>query len=531
MPTLDWIGKQAVVNHHRKVPYRLLRCDKKLSSGDPNSGNLLVQGDNLEALQALRPYYAGKVKCIYIDPPYNTGNEGWIYNDNVNSPEIKQWLGEVVGKEAEDLTRHDKWLCMMYPRLALLREFLTEDGSIWISMDDSSFHLLRALMDEIFGRSRFIATCVWQKRYSRENRGSIGDVHEYLLVYAMNPDRFKTARNRVPLDEENAAVYRNPNNDPNGRWRAIPMTAQGHRPNQMYRITTPSGRELTPPAGRCWSTLEPEFLALRSKGRIWFGTRGDSAPGVIRYLHEVEGLVPWTWWPHDDAGHTDEAKKEAMQFAGEGEAFDTPKPERLMKRIIEISTNPGDIVLDSFAGSGTTAAVSQKMNRQWITVENGVTASTLIPKRLSAVINGDDPRGITSQVNWKGGGGFHYCSLGPSLFDASGQISEDVRFADLAAHVFFAETGSPLPKRPNGKTPLLGVHQGRAIYLLFNGVLGDRRPAGGNVLTHAIVEDLPPHPDGGGQRIVFAEACRLGENALASYGITFRQLPFDLKIG
>ena len=204
MPTLDWIGKKAVVNHHREVPYRLINCDKEKSVGDPDAGNLLVQGDNLEALKALLPYYAGKVKCIYIDPPYNTGNEGWVYNDNVNSPEIRAWLGSVVGKEAEDLSRHDKWLCMMYPRLRLLKEFLTEDGSIWISIDDVEAHSLRTLLDEMFGRPNFIASIAWQKRYSRENREAIGDAHESILVYAKDPLLFKTARNLIPITDAQA---------------------------------------------------------------------------------------------------------------------------------------------------------------------------------------------------------------------------------------------------------------------------------------------------------------------------------------
>ena len=219
MPTLDWIWKRAVVNHHKAVPYRLVKCDQELSAGAAGEGNLLVEGDNLHALKALLPYYGGKVKCIYIDPPYNTGNEGWIYNDNVNAPEIKRWLGQVVGKEAEDLSRHDKWLCMMYPRLVLLRQFLSKDGSIWISIDDNEVQNLRALMDEIFGKQRFVATCIWQKRYSRENREAIGDVHEYLVVYAENPELFKQSRNRVPLTEEQAKIYKNPNDDPRGRWR------------------------------------------------------------------------------------------------------------------------------------------------------------------------------------------------------------------------------------------------------------------------------------------------------------------------
>jgi len=538
MPTLDWIGKQAVVGHHRRVPYRLLHCDRALSAGDPDAGNLLVQGDNLEALKALLPYYAGQVKCIYIDPPYNTGNEGWIYNDNVNSPEIRRWLGETVGKEAEDLSRHDKWLCMMYPRLALMLEFLHPDGSIWINMDDSSIGLLRVLMDELFSRNRFVATCIWQKRYSRENRGSIGDVHEYILVYAADPSRFKISRNRVPLDEKSAAVYKNPNDDPKGRWRAIPMTAQGFRPNQMYTVTTPSGRTLEPPQGRCWSMLEPEFLRLRDEGRIWFGKKGDAAPGVIRYLDEVEGLVPWTWWPHDDVGHTDEAKKEALTFAGSGDAFDTPKPERLMKRIIEIATNPGDLVLDVFAGSGTTGAVAQKMGRRWILGESEQYAKTLLAKRLTAVIDGSDPGGVTASTNWKGGGGFRYCALGKPLFDEHGDIAEEVTFADLARHVFFTETGSPMPKEPRKNNPLLGAFEDRAIYLLFNGVLGDKRPDGGNVLTAAVLAELPEPPAsaldaaGGGRpmRVVYGEGCRLGAARLKREGVVFKQVPYEVKV-
>lgn len=375
MPTLDWIGKSAVVNHHRKVPYHLLRCDRELSAGDADAGNLLVQGDNLLALKALLPYYAGKVKCIYIDPPYNTGNEGWIYNDNVNSPEIRQWLRQTVGKEGEDLSRHDKWLCMMYPRLVLLREFLTDDGAIFASIDDNEVHTLRVLMNEIFGTQRFVATIAWQKRYSRENRGAIGDAHEYILVYAKDIEQFKATRNRVPMDARQAKVYKNPNNDPRGRWRGIPMTAQGYRPNQMYPITTPSGKVVTPPKGRCWSTIEPEFEKLRSAGRIWFGKNGSSAPSIIRYLDEVPGLVPWTWWPHDEVGHTDEAKKEILALDLDGETFDTPKPVRLIQRIVQIASSEDSIVLDSFAGSGTTghAVMAQNKadggNRRFILVE------------------------------------------------------------------------------------------------------------------------------------------------------------------
>jgi adenine-specific DNA-methyltransferase len=258
---------------------------------------------------------------------------------------------------------------------------------------------------------------VWQKRYSRENREAIGDVHEYVVVYAKDVGRFKSVRNRVPISEEQAKIYKNPNNDPRGRWRPIPMTAQGYRPNQMYPITTPSGVVHRPPAGRCWSTVEEEFHKLRNEGRIWFGKDNSSQPNIIRYLSEVEGMVPWTWWPSDEVGHTDEAKKEIHALFGKVDAFDTPKPERLIYRLLTIATNPGDLVLDSFAGSGTTGAVAHKMGRRWIMVELGEHCHTHIIPRLKKVIDGADQGGISKAVGWQGGGGFRYFRLAPSLLE------------------------------------------------------------------------------------------------------------------
>ncbi len=384
MPTLTWIGKEAVENHHKEIPYRLLHCDESLSVGEPGTGNLLVEGDNLHALKALLPYYAGQVKCIYIDPPYNTGNEGWVYNDNVNSPEIRKWLGDTVGSEADDLCRHDKWLCMMYPRLSLLWQFLRPDGSLWVSIDDSEGGYLRALLDEIVGRPHFVACNVWQKRYSRENREAIGDVHEYVLTYAKDPALFKATRNRVEPSEAQTKVYKKGGPRHPERWRPIPMTAQGYRPNQMYPITSPDGTIHHPPEGRCWSMIEPEFDKLLSQNRIYFGKDGSSQPNVIRYISEIEGFVPWTWWPHEETGHTDEAKKEIHALFGKADAFDTPKPERLLRRVIEIATSPGDLVLDSFAGSGTTGAVAQKMDRRWIMGEMGEHCRTNIVPRSPA---------------------------------------------------------------------------------------------------------------------------------------------------
>ncbi len=534
MPTLDWIGKKAVVNHHQDVPFHLLRDVPELGCGPADSGNLIVEGDNLTALKALLPYYAGQVKCIYIDPPYNTGNEGWVYNDNVNSPEIKAWLGKVVGKEAEDLSRHDKWLCMMYPRLKLLREFLREDGSIWISMDDSEIGLLRQIMDEIFGSQLFVACNVWQKRYSRENREAIGDVHEYLLVYAMNPERFKETRNRVPLTEEQAAIYKNPNNDPKGRWRGIPMTAQGYRPNQMYEITSDAGVKHVPPEGRCWSTIEPEFLKLRAAGRIWFGKDGKAQPSTIRYLSEVEGLVPWTWWTHEEVGHTDEARKEIQSIFGTQTAFDTPKPTRLVERVLQIASSPGDLVLDSFAGSGTTGHAVLKLNqtnpsaapRRAILVEMD---PELAPKVTAERVK----RVALGYTNAKGeavaglGGGFRYVQLGEPLFDATGKIRPTVRFRALARHVFFTETGTPLPHDAPCDQALLGVAHGTGVYLLYNGILKDKSPDGGNVLTQPILDTLPPHD---GPKVIYGVACRIGPQRLKALGITFKQTPYAIKV-
>jgi adenine-specific DNA-methyltransferase len=270
MPILHWLDRDKHVKAAEAVPYRLLEADDAHSAGDFETSNMLIQGDNLEALKALLPYYAGRVKCIYIDPPYNTRSAFDHYDDNLE---------------------HALWLAMIYPRIQLLRDLLAEDGSIWISIDDNEGHYLKVIMDEVFGRKGFIASNVWQKRYSRENREAIGDVHEYVLVYATNPERFKKCRNLVPPDERQAKIYRNPENphetDPSKRWRGLPMTAQGYRPNQMYTITAPNGNKHVPPQGRCWSMIEPEFEKLKSAGRIYWGKDGNAQPSVIRYLSEV----------------------------------------------------------------------------------------------------------------------------------------------------------------------------------------------------------------------------------------------------
>ncbi len=506
MPTLDWLDREAAFRTAQQVPTRVLRPHTAGHTYGSGDGNLLVQGDNLQALKALLPFYRGRVKCIFIDPPYNTKSAFEHYDDNLE---------------------HSQWLSMMLPRLQLLREFLREDGSIWVTIDDHEGHYLKVLMDEVFGRGNFVANCVWQKRYSRENRESVGDVHDHMLVYARNPEVFKQTRNLIPLSEEQARVYRDPDNpkqtDTAKRWRGLPMTAQGYRPNQMYAITAPNGTVHHPPEGRCWSMIEPEFEKLKAAGRIYWGKDGNAQPSVIRFLSEVPGLVPWTWWSHDEVGHTDESKKEANLLFGGDVSFGTPKPERLMQRVIHIASNPDDLILDSFLGSGTTAAVAHKMGRRWIGIEAGEHAVTHCLPRLQKVIAGEQG-GISTAVNWQGGGGFRFVQLGAPLFDAQGDLHPEVRFADLAAFLWLRETGTAFEHQATG-TPLLGVFEGRAVYLLYNGILGDRRPEAGNVLTSAVLAAMRARCWHDGPKVVYGEACLLGDARLAAAGISFRQLP------
>jgi adenine-specific DNA-methyltransferase len=418
---LTWYGKEEPI----KIEPRLLIHDSSKDYGDADSENMLIHGDNLLALKALEKDFTGKIKCIYIDPPYNIGAAFEHYNDNLE---------------------HSQWLSLMRPRLEILWKLLKKDeGSIWISIDDNEQAYMRILCDEIFGRSNFIAQVVWQKRYSRENREAIGDVHEYILVYAKNKERFKEVRNLVPMSETQAKVYKNPNNDPKGRWRAVPMTAQaGHATSeQFYPITAPGGKVFTPPAGRCWSLSKATFEKLLSEGRIYFGKDNNSQPNTIRYLADVPGVAPWTWWTSDEVGHTDSAKKEVMALFGKDNIFDTPKPETLLQRILHIATNSGDLVLDSFLGSGTTAAVAQKMGRRWIGIEMGNHAYTHCKVRLDKVIFGEDQGGISKSVNWNGGGGYKFYELAPSLinYDKFGEpiINKDYDADMLAAAVALHE--------------------------------------------------------------------------------------------
>jgi len=396
---LTWIGKE---NRPKLEPRILLEDPEKSNHAKHRMtdkdifDNRLIFGDNLLALKALEQEFSGKVKCIFIDPPYNTGSAFEHYEDGME---------------------HSLWLSLMRDRLVLLRNLLSDEGSLWITIDDNECHYLKVLCDEIFGRVNFVANVVWQKRIQPDMRATIGPGHDHVLVFSKNIQIFKYKLNILEQSEDQRSRYKNPDNDPNGPWISADFMAKGFRPNQMYEIVTPSGKKYVPRTGSCWRNIEPVYKRLLAEGRIWFGKDGGSVPRKKTYLSESEGIAAWTWWPNSEVGHNQEAKKECNALFGTADTFETPKPERLLKRIVHLSTNPGDIVLDSFAGSGTTGAVAHKMGRRWIMVELGEHCHTHIIPRLKKVIDGEDQGGITKSVNWKGGGGFRYYRLAPSLLE------------------------------------------------------------------------------------------------------------------
>jgi adenine-specific DNA-methyltransferase len=512
MPLLDWLNKSHALKTAAKVPFRLLETVS--SHGDvagPNNDNWLIQGDNLEALKALLPFFAGRVKCIYIDPPYNTRSAFEHYDDNLE---------------------HSQWLSMIYPRLELLRELLAEDGSIWVSIDDNEAHYLKVVMDEVFGRANYRTTITWQRKYSVSNNfQGIATICDFVIVYSKSE---KFGVNLLPRTEESVARYSNPDNDPRGPWKAVDYLNQAtpeKRPNLCYAILNPNTGAVIGNPKKAWKYDRVSHQRHVDEKRIWWGKDGsNTVPALKLFLADVrDGMTPHNWWPHDEVGHTDEAKKEMIYLYGAQNVFDTPKPERLIQRILQIATNPGDLVLDSFLGSGTTAAVAHKMGRRWIGIEMGEHAQTHCLPRLEKVVAGE-PGGISAAVNWSGGGGFRFFQLGQPVFLADGGINPEIRFATLAAWVWYQETRTPLvPPLGNEPTPLLGVHEGTAYYLLYNGILGDRRPQGGNVLTGpvlATLDELAPHA---GPRVVYGESCRLSPARLKANGITFKQIPYDIR--
>ena len=527
MPTLEWIGKEKVINHHQEVPFRVL--DRQYSfdengqhTEDNGSENMIIHGDNLDALKALLPRYEGRVKCIYIDPPYNTGNEGWVYNDNVNDPKIKKWLGEVVGKEGEDLTRHDKWLCMMYPRLKLLWKLLEpSNGVIFISIDENEFANLKLLCNEIFGANHFIISIAWQKRYSRENRGAIGDSHEYILVYATNPEVFKNTRNYLPLTDKQLKAYSNPDNDPRGPWQSVSLLAQGYRPNQMYEIVAPNGRIHTPPDGNCWKIIRSEYEKALADNRITFGNSGDGVPRRKQFLREAKGLVPWSWWPFEEVGHTDEAKKEIKAILGDITAFDTPKPVRLLERILQIASDPDSIILDSFAGSGTTAHAVLNMNkadggnRKFILVEMMDYADSITAERVKRVIRG---YGEGKSAVEGTGGSFSYYELGEPLLIGE-NLNEAVAPEKIREYIWFMETKRPYTPAAGDNPYYLGKHNDTGYYFYYE-------PQRITVLDYDFLATVTEKAGG---TVIYADRCSIDDDKLSQMGIVFKKIPRDIS--
>ena len=509
MPTLNWIGKEAVVNHDKEVPFRLLRKVKSASVGE-NSQNLIIHGDNLEALKALMPYYGGKVKCIFIDPPYNTGNENWVYNDKVNSPKIKKWLGKVVGNEVTDLCRHDKWLCMMYPRLKLLKDLLSEDGAIFVSIDDNAQGLLRLILDEIFGSDNFLSNIIWQHSVQPKGYSQKFSVHHnFVLSYQKSSSFILKA---IKRKEEHNLSYSNPDNDPKGLWRTGDVRNALYRPNLIYDIVTPSGKIIKPPQkGWRWSK---ETLAERMEtGEIIFSKDENR---IIRkiYLSTASGRAPETILFGEDVGTTRRAASELKELFGEA-PFETPKPVDLIKRIIEISCEDNDLILDSFAGSGTTGHAVLNLNsedggkRKFIMVEmeDGV-AKDITAERVKRVIKKYDYQD-----------GFEYCELSKPLFNEKGHIEEECDFDQFATYIYFTETQTNIDRAKVDKN-FIGELNETEFYLIY-------KEKGKNILDKGFLKKLR---DTETKKVIYADNCTVDEKILGEYNIVFKQIPYEVKV-
>ena len=581
MPTLDWIGKTKVINHHQDVPFRVL--ERKYSydeagqhDEDNNSENMIIRGDNLEALKALLPRYEGKVKCIYIDPPYNTGNEGWVYNDNVNDPKIKKWLGETVGKEGEDLTRHDKWLCMMYPRLKLLRKLLAPDGVIFISIDDTEYANLKAVCDEIFGNNCFISNISWQRTYSTRNdsKGIVNEV-EHILCYSKQPD---WQPNKLPRTAEMDSKYKNPDNDTT-LWRTDNAFAPGAATHQgmVYAIQHPfTGKLLYPSNGACWRYQQDTMLEImcgwteyelkdlddaierakicgvapdevrsgvkgivlskpleeasadakvvleRGQWPRFFFTKGGMG-GIARktYLENVGGRLPTNFWPHAETGHTDEAKKEMLAIFDGRATFDTPKPSRLIEFVLRIASDQDSLILDSFAGSGTTAHSVLKMNksdggnRRFILIEMMDYAESITAERVKRVISG---YGTAKNAVPGTGGNFSFYDLGDQLM-INGNLNEKVGTKKIREYVWYMETKQSYAPADPSQPYLLGKQNDTAYYFYYD-------PEGVTTLDYAFLSTLTEKMD---STVIYADRCAISEKRLNDMGIIFKKIPRDIS--
>lgn len=490
-----------------RVPYCALEEAPELGYGETDSGNLLIRADNLMGLKALCPYYAGRVKCVFIDPPYNTRKDFGHYRDNME---------------------HAQWLEMMYPRLELLNELLAEDGSIWAIIDDDEGHYLKVLMDEIFGRKNFVANVVWQKKHTRASDARwFSDNHDHILAYAKNKMMWRM--HLLPRTELQNAAFSNPDKDPRGKWASEPLQVRTPNKNYIYEIENPAGKKFLPPQGRSWQCSKERYEELVRDNRIWFGEKGTNVPRLKKFLSDVQdGLKAITIWTHAEVGHNQEAKTEAKKIAPDN-AFLTAKPERLIQRVLHLATQPGDLVLDSFLGSGTTAAVAHKMGRRYIGLEMEDTAETHCVPRLRAVVDGEQG-GISESVKWQGGGGFRFLRLGGAVFNEDDSVNPNLTFADLAAHVWFSETYLPLAPQKK-QSPFLGEHRGVGYALLYNGVLGDKSANGGNKLTAKTLATIRRATPKGfsGKIIVYAHGCLFRKPRMDGEKLEFRQIPYDCK--
>ena len=535
MPTLDFKGKQHIYAHHLTVPYRPLIPDteRSLNPADVDD-NLIIQGDNLHALKALLPRYAGRVKCIYIDPPYNTGNEGWIYNDKTNSPLLKEWFQQQSPVDGEDLERHDKWLCMMWPRLHLLKELLTEDGVIFVTIDDNEQQHLRMLMDEIFGEANFTASIIWHHRRSSQNDIDVSLSHNYILCYAL--DRSSFSFNAGDVDETR---FSNPDNDPRGPWAADPMDAPNVRENLTYEIINPAtGAAHWPPVGRCWRFSKERFEDALNDDRIVFGRSGNARPQYKRFLSEAKerGTNIFTIW--SDVGTATDATRELQQMFGRGQSFPTPKPTNLLSKIVRIATDENDIVLDSFAGSGTTAHAVLALNkedggnRKFILVECEDYADTITAERVRRAINGI-PKTKETGSREGSDGSFTYCTLGNPI-DVETMLTGEAlpEYSELAAYLLHTTSGlsagaaelQPLSDDglfySSGKTNYHLLYQPNVEYLKCNeGMLYQDR---------ALRISLAAR-ESGKRAIVYGPGKYVGQRELSEMGITFCQLPYEIN--
>lgn len=529
MPSLHFKGKTFVDNYHLSVPFHELVPVRESGMSERPSlhDNLLVEGDNLAVLKALTPVYYRKVKCIYIDPPYNTGNEKWMYNDKVNSPFMQDWLGKVVDRE--DLTRHDKWCCMMLPRLRLLRDLLRDDGAIFVSIDDNESHRLRCLMDDVFGDDNFVANIVWQKRYvSNVTANFLSDMHDHILCYARSIEFFSV--HKIPRTPAQEAAYTNPDNDSRGPWRAQDLSASKPYSAGTYPIIGPNGKRFDPPPNRYWRMNELQYQEWLQDNRITFGSTGRGRPMLKRFLSEAQsGLTPNTWWDHEFAGHNKQATLELKALHDGSAPFDTPKPVSLLKRILQLATDKDSIILDSFAGSGTTAHAVLAQNKQdggdrrFVLVECEDYVKSVTAERIRRAIEGNKSANDLA-LRAGLGGTFSYFKLGDPMHKEA--LLGGIALPDydkLAAYIFFTATGEEFaPSQIDKKTWFIGRSRSYDVFLMYEPEIEQLKNL---ALTLDVARNLP---SGSRKKLVFAPTKYLEDEFLFECNIVFQQLPFEI---